>query len=437
MFAELTKHHVFEGRHADKLITLVNNDVASPEIKASVLDAYSLGKEAVESFMLERLVAAEESDKPKTPFSARLAKVKAPTMANIYDVVINPNDITDKKVVSVNRRMMQRIVAAKLAGREVDFEKAAAHEALSVPINIFKTDGSMRDGTKSTLVDAILKAAEVTPVDSVPGVDPEDSQHVVDAMFLIHQMKIDRIQTFRDFSDRFNSIIYRMPSNRIDVAGDRYDEPSTKDSCRTKRAKPKKGSRRQKQPVEKMVDLALDFPKNETEFKLFLKLKINCTKLLNMLGTRLIENAPAHKTITATGMFLDPEEVRSNKLQPQQLRALQCDREEADTRVVPSVVQCPSKYSFVVSNDTDTLIGLVGNENHFPANKRVYLQRKRDDFINVSKVSKNLAAKRISCKALTIFHPLTGMDQTSFMHTIGKPSAFTVYLHHQLGKHKL
>ena len=83
LFAELTKHHVFEGRHADKLITLVNNDVAFPEIEASVLDAYSLGKEAVESFMLERLVAAEGSDKPKTPFSARLAKVKAPTMANI------------------------------------------------------------------------------------------------------------------------------------------------------------------------------------------------------------------------------------------------------------------------------------------------------------------------------------------------------------------
>ena len=45
----------------------------------------------------------------------------------------------------------------------VDFEKAAAHEALSVPINIFKTDGTMREGTKSTLVDAILKEAEVTP----------------------------------------------------------------------------------------------------------------------------------------------------------------------------------------------------------------------------------------------------------------------------------
>ena len=92
-----------------------------------------------------------------------------------------------------------------------------------------------------------------------------------------------------------------------------------------------------------MVDLDLDFPKNETEFKSFLKMKINCTRLLNLLGTRFIENAPAHKTITATGMFIEPEEVRSNKLQPQQLRALQCDHEEADTRVVPSVVKCPSR----------------------------------------------------------------------------------------------
>ena len=161
-------------------------------------------------------------------------------MVNIYDVVMNTNDITKKKVVSLNRKMMQRIVAAKLAGRKADFKKAAAHEALSVPINIFKTDGSMRDGTKSTFVGAILKAADVTPVDSVPGVNPDDSQHVVDAMFLIHRMKLDQIKTFREFGDKFNNIIYRLPSIHIDVAGDRYDEPSTKDTCRTKRAKPKK-----------------------------------------------------------------------------------------------------------------------------------------------------------------------------------------------------
>ena len=60
----------------------------------------------MQSFMLERLVAAEGSDKPKTPFSARLSKVNALTMANIFDIVINPNDVTDKKVVSVNRKLL-------------------------------------------------------------------------------------------------------------------------------------------------------------------------------------------------------------------------------------------------------------------------------------------------------------------------------------------
>ena len=348
--------------------------------------------------------------------------------------MLNPNDLNEKKVVSANRKILQRLIAAKLAGREVDFEKAAAHEALSVPISIFKTDGSMRDGNKSKLVAPILDESAVPAIASVR-VNPSDSQHIVDAMFLIHQIKItERIKTFRDFSDKFNNIIYNLPSDRIDVAGDRYDEPSTKDGCRGTRSKPKKGSRRRRKPVEKMITLDLDFPTNDTEFNLFLKVKKNCTKLLNLLGTRLIANAPNDKTIVATGMFEDPEEVRSNKLSRIQLHSLECDHEEADTRVIPPIVRCPSPYSFVVSNDTDTFVALLGNKEHFPNNKTVYLQRGRTDFINVTSVAENLEAKGVNLKFLPLMHALTGCDQTSYLHNVGKVTAFSVYLEHQVRK---
>ena len=433
LYAELTKNHVFEGRFADKLITLVNNDVASQEIESSLLDAFTLGDQAVKDFMNERLVAAEGSDKPLLPFSAKLSKVNAPTFENLYDVVQNPGDLTEKKVVSANRRILQRLTAAKLAGRNVDFELAASHEILSVPISIFKTDGSMRGGNKSNLVSAILEKASVAPLDSLPQVQSSDSQHVVDAMFMVHKIKItERIKTFSDFSDAFNSTIYNLPSDEIHVVGDRYDGPSTKDGCREARSRPNKMKRfRRKRPVEKMVTPELDFPCSDNELKSFLSLKENCRSLLILLGNRLIGNAPHHKTIVASGMFEDPEEVRSNKLTRNQLRSLECDHEEADTRVIPSIVRRQIPYSFVVSSDTDTFVTLLGNTEQF-ANTRVYLQRSRQDIIDVTQVADNLQEEEINLVYLCLLHGLTGNDQVSYLFGIGKPTGLSVYLEFQV-----
>ena len=118
LVVEFKRHHLFEGRYADKLITLINDDVASSAIESSLLDVFVLGNESVRRFMYDRLVAVDGGEKPAIAYSSRLPRSNAQTFANLFDVEIK-TDLTEKKIGSVNRKILQRFVTAYHAGRVV------------------------------------------------------------------------------------------------------------------------------------------------------------------------------------------------------------------------------------------------------------------------------------------------------------------------------
>ena len=74
-----------------------------------------------------------------------------------------------------------------------------------------------------------------------------------------------------------------------------------------------------------------------------LTLNPNKRQLQQLLAEGLLRSAPTDKTISVSGAFEDPMEVRSNKLLPHEIRALECDHEEADTRLVLSVLKSPAR----------------------------------------------------------------------------------------------
>ncbi len=235
LVAEFTRNRLFEGRNPEKLTTFMNNDVASQAIEETVLEVFEQGQEGVRKFMLERLVNAEGEDQPSQAFSSRLPRNNHPMFLNLFDVV-QSSGLTEKQVIQADRALFKCLITAQMAGRSVDFAEAARHEALSVPISIFKTvDKSMRDGTKSTLVDPMLKSAGVEKLKSLPPCPMNESHHAVDCMALVNSIEItEDIKTFKDFSDNFNKVVYRMPSSKISLDCDRYDKPSPKESTRKK-----------------------------------------------------------------------------------------------------------------------------------------------------------------------------------------------------------
>ena len=440
LVAEFTRNHLFEGRNPEKLTTFMNKDVASQAIEDSLLDMWDLGDDGVRTFMLNRLVGAGEENKPAVQFSARLSKVKAPTFLKLFDVEKSPGNLTEQQIVRADRKIFKRLVTAQLAGREVDFQEAARYEAFSVPIALFKTDKTMRGGTKSTLVTPILKSAGVDKLHSIPPKPASDSQHGIDVMCLVNSTPItEDIKTFHDFSDIICNTVYSMPSNRIDAACDRYDKLSPKGGTRnaratqTKKASNKKSTKKKmkKVAVEKVLTPELAFPANEKEFKLFLTLDKNKERLQMLLGTDLIENAPPNKTIVVTGAFEDPTEVRSNKLSPGEIRALECDHEEADTRLVFNIVNSTCPRSVLWGNDTDYLFSLLSSYSRIK-HKEVYMRRAKNDYLDIIAVAKGLIAKGINLKSMSLMHTISGCDQVSYVYGIGKPTAWKTYLEHHV-----
>ena len=74
-----------------------------------------------------------------------------------------------------------------------------------------------------------------------------------------------------------------------------------------------------------------------------------------LLGTALIEKAPTAKTIVVTGAFDDPMEVRCSDPDL---------NEEADTRIILSVIHSTAEHIIVESQDTDVFAALVTNYKH-------------------------------------------------------------------------
>ena len=187
---------------------------------------------------------------------------------------------------------------------------------------------------------------------------------------------------------------------------------------------------KKRKPVEKILTPEVEML-SENEFKLFLTLNKNKICIQKLLGEALMKDVPSEKTVVVTGAFEDPQDVRSNHLSQPQLRLLESDPKEADTRIVLSAIHSDSARSVIVCNDTDVLIALLSNYEHLN-NKEVYLQRSRYEYLDIRKIAEGLSSKGIQLKTLPLFHALSGCDTTSYVYGIEKPRAWSAFLTHHV-----
>jgi hypothetical protein len=61
------------------------------------------------------------------------------------------------KIVKADRNTLHRIVTAFKAGREANMSEILKHELMPVPIAIAETNGSLKSGNKSLLLEILLK----------------------------------------------------------------------------------------------------------------------------------------------------------------------------------------------------------------------------------------------------------------------------------------
>ena len=137
--------------------------------------------------MEDRLAHQNGKNKPTVLSTTTMKKVNALTFVNWFDV--EPTSSEQTEVINASRNVLQRFCVAYKAERNVDLSNAAKHEMVSVPISMFHTDNTMRDGDKAGLVNHILESANVQPpVNSIPLMDPTLSHHILDGMADVYRV---------------------------------------------------------------------------------------------------------------------------------------------------------------------------------------------------------------------------------------------------------
>jgi hypothetical protein len=302
LVSKLEESIIFCEEYPDKLCTFVNHDIAPPAIEHSLLNAKALGHQAILEFVNKRLVAAEGKTESAVRFDAPMKRINAPTFNNLFDVE-RKNEMNEKQVVSLNRKVLQNFISSYQAGRSVDFEEAAKYEVLSIPISLFNTDKTMRTGQKSDILGCILEYTGQIEVEFPNDVPSFDSLHVIDVMAYVNLLKLKPdLETYGDLADSLADSLLHVHSDTIHSCGDRYHKTSTKDGCRTKRSKGKK-----RKAVEKVICSETPLPKTNKQLKETLSIKENKKYFQKLFGERMLqrtqEKAP-NKAAAVSGIWI-------------------------------------------------------------------------------------------------------------------------------------
>ena len=230
--------------HPATLQYLVTKDLATYVIQESLLRAKVLGRQEVKKFVQDRLIVAEQCDKPDVSIYEPVRKDNAPTFATLYQVVKHTKDRDQKTVMKADRNVLRRLITSYEAGRSVYLSSVLKHELLPVPVSLAEMNGTLRTGNKSELANVVTEDIDC----------PETIQLHATSWFLIIDgqalvlafRKPDAAVPFEDIADTSAKTVLKAGSeyHRIDVVFDRYGDETIKGTTRTRRSKTARPIRR-------------------------------------------------------------------------------------------------------------------------------------------------------------------------------------------------
>ena len=138
----------------DTLKNILNKDVVTSEIKESLLNAEELRQAQMKVFVDKRLCEPPDSDQ-HLDLKSPIQKNNAKTFASLYEVV-QPSK-GKHNLIKVNRNILQRLITAYRAGREVNIENIIQPEFMTVPLSLATTSGSLHSTNKSVLANILTQ----------------------------------------------------------------------------------------------------------------------------------------------------------------------------------------------------------------------------------------------------------------------------------------
>lgn len=398
------------------LQNIATKDLATADIQDSLIRAQTLGQSQLDTFVKERMLDHNEDGK-KLKLSDPLKKSKAKTFKALYEVKMA---CTNKEVIlKADRNILQRLITAYNAGRNVDLYSILSHELMPVPVSLANTNGTLRSGNKAILADVLINGI-FCPPDLVVH---RNSCLIIDGQALVLTLgKPAGVVTFEELADSFLNLVIHMGRHfsRIDVIFDRYYDKSIKAGTRDRRSK-------HVIPVRRMIENgSVPVPINFSEFLANLE---NKKDLSRFLSNHLITHFPEDKTIVVSGGFLIENDVQTNNTDlPVQM--LQAYHEEADTRIVLHCLQCDADSIVVSACDTDVLVLLVALFHKIDCTNlwvRAGTAKQRK-YIPVHEIRQQFSFTDSVFECLLPFHSITGCDTVSHIAGISKKKAWKTFI---------
>ena len=309
-----------------------------------------------------------------------------------------------QNTIKVDRNILQRLITAYRAGRDVNLENIFQHELMTIPLSLATTDGSLHATNKSVLANILTQQVETSANVAID----EASCLLIDGQALVMALgKPPGIKTFGDIANIFTETVFKMGAKyqRIDVVFDRYRDESIKSGTRVKR----KQSHR---PVRRKIenDSTVPLPSNKADLAI-------------LLSTHLIQQHSAESpVIVVAGGFSVSTTVKSSD-PDLDVSSLRADHEEGDTRLILHCIHAHMNTIVVSVRDTDVLLLLLAHYSRIDC-IRLYIKAgtsKAPKYFPVHENHQNLSTEQLD--TLLAFHAVNGCDSVSQFSGDGKKNS--------------
>ncbi|XP_031340958.1 uncharacterized protein LOC116169072 [Photinus pyralis] len=402
---QFLKYGVF-STHTENVISIATNEIYSEELQTATLGAKLRGEAALESFI---------QSMDSTDFYKPLKKIRTAAYVKRKE---QPSTNSDKLL---GQQFLQKILAAKEMGRNINYEDIFRHELTHFPMSL-TANGQLGTPSHKSALGNILEKYTQSCTMLPPEKENTKTCHIYDGMSIVQILgKPLNCKTFGEYAEIFSKIVFtnRFNAKRVDVVFDNYRENSIKNVTRMKRG--------QTVGIRRIIDNP-----NTTlpqQWHLFINSVFNKRQLTNFLSEQLITLSKTRQIQFATsGGFENVTDFKTNVELGDSCKFLTSDHEEADTRIILHVLSAKmAGYTrcIVECSDTDVLVLLV----HFKKQliPELWMKVGKGENLRYIPIHDINMSENLS-NNLPAFHALTGCDTTSQFGGFGKKTCWKVYL---------
>ena len=135
------------------------------------------------------------------PFFDPIKRNKSQTFATLYDTPVTLKN--GKKLIKADRKLLQRLLTASLAGRNIYMHDILKHELSNIPLSLAKVNGNLNTTTKSDLINILMSGEKILPTIPTPTLH-HNTCVLIDGHALIQTLgKPQTCRTFDDYARTF------------------------------------------------------------------------------------------------------------------------------------------------------------------------------------------------------------------------------------------